>query len=170
MRAVTLIAHSAVTIVRGPGHKPLIDRLMEKVEIPDAMDGCWIWTGAQSGREGARYGRIFAGRRTTAGHPRGEPAHRVSYELAVGPIPDGLEIDHVCRVTLCVNPDHLEPVTRLENQRRGNAPMQAQRKQTHCKRGHALDDANTYVWGGMRRCRTCQADDARRYRETKRAA
>lgn len=152
---------------RGPGRKSLIDRIMEKISLPAEPDGCWIWTGAQAGRQGARYGRVFAGNRTAAGHPRPEQAHRVIYECCVGKIPDGLEIDHVCRVTLCVNPDHLEAVPPLENQRRGNSPMQAQRKQTRCKRGHLLDEENTYVWHGMRRCRACQADDARRYRAKK---
>ena len=151
---------SACLVTRGD----VTDRLMRKVALSDDPDGCWIWTGAQSGREGARYGRIWAGRRSPAGHPCADQAHRVSYEIAVGPIPDDLEIDHLCRVGLCVNPDHLEPVTRLENQRRGNAPMQEQRKQTHCKRGHEFNEENTYVWHGMRRCRKCQADDSRRYR------
>lgn len=144
----------------------VVDRSMAKIELPAEPEGCWcwIWTGAAGGREGARYGRIFAGRRTDAGHPAAEQAHRIAYQLAIGPIPEGMEIDHLCRVTLCVNPDHLEAVTPLENQRRGSAPMQAQRKQTHCKRGHAFTPENTYSWRGMRRCRKCQADDARRYR------
>src|SRR5262245_52986199 len=120
---------------------------MAKVELPDDLEGgCWLWRGATAGRPGAKYGRFFAGRRTAAGHPAAEKAHRVAYHLAGGVIEEGMELDHLCRVTLCVNPTHLEPVTRLENQRRGNAPMQAQRRQTHCKRGHLLDEENTYVW------------------------
>lgn len=69
---------------------------------------CWIWQGAD---DGGRYGRIFDRGQTRS-------AHRVSYERRVGPIPDGLEIDHLCRVKMCINPAHLEPVTPLENQRR----------------------------------------------------
>ncbi len=149
--------------------RPLLDRFMEKVELPSGLDGCWMWKGATYGREGTKYGTIFTGERNDLGHPLSRGAHRVSYELAVGVIPDGMEIDHLCRVTLCVNPDHLEPVTRLENQRRGFSPMQAQRKQTHCKRNHPLDEQNTYIWHGMRRCRICQAADARRYRAAKAA-
>lgn len=158
---------TACLVTRG---NALEERFMAKVVIPANPDGCWIWTGAEAGRQGARYGRIWAGRRSAAGHPCAEQAHRVSYELFVGPIPEGLELDHKCRTTLCVNPKHLEPVTYLENQRRGFAPMQAQRLQTHCKRDHPFNDQNTYTWRGTRRCRVCQADDSRRYRERKRVA
>lgn len=150
---------SAIIVTRGD-HEA---RFWSKVEVDES--GCWRWTGARA----HGYGRFWAGRRSAAGHPSAEMAHRFAYELLVGQIPDGLEIDHLCRNRACVNPAHLEPVTRLINQRRGNAPMQAQRKQTHCKRGHAFDDENTYIWRGMRRCRRCQAADARRYRSKARA-
>lgn len=147
----------------------LRDRLVAKI-APAAPDECWLWTGATAGRPGARYGRIYAGERTEAGNPRGAQAHRVAYELFVGPIPKGLEIDHLCRTTLCVNPAHLEPVTYKENQRRGNSPMANQARQTHCKRGHALDETNTYVWHNLRRCRRCNADAQAAIRAERRAA
>lgn len=80
--------------------------------------------------------------------------HRIAYELLVGPIPDGLQLDHLCRVRNCVNPDHLEPVTGQENMRRGYFGTK-----THCPNGHAYDEANTYIFsntrGRHRQCRTC---------------
>lgn len=88
-------------------------------------------------------------------------AHRVGYELYVGKIPDGLMLDHLCRNRCCVNPKHLEPVTNLENVRRGIA---AQRNReirlamTHCKRGHPLSGDNLYInpGSGQRVCRSCR--------------
>lgn len=103
----------------------------------EVQTGCWIWIGAVD-RYG--YGRIH----------HGKHAHRVFYEQRVGPIPDGLQLDHLCRATLCVNPDHLEPVTAAENQRRRYAI------QTHCHRGHSLlDEANVRRRGAFRVCRAC---------------
>lgn len=82
-------------------------------------------------------------------------AHRVAYELTRGPIPAGMEIDHLCRVRSCVNPDHLEAVTRGENLRRGRGKTGAQ---THCKRGHELTPENTYRYVNRRGyvCRHCR--------------
>lgn len=88
-------------------YPPTIDRLLSKC-IPEPNSGCWLWIGAM--HEGG-YGRVRY-------HNRTLPAHRVSYMVHVGPIPGGLVIDHKCRVRCCVNPDHLEPVTRKENMRR----------------------------------------------------
>lgn len=87
-------------------------RFMLKVVEND--DGCWLWTGATSGTD-RKYGRYCP---EPTASTKLEMAHRVSYELFVGPIPEGLTIDHLCRVTLCVNPEHLEPVPLQENLRR----------------------------------------------------
>lgn len=112
---------------------------------------CLIWTGAVQSRG---YGSVGIGGGKTG------LAHRVSYELNVGPIPDGLQIDHVkargCRSRLCINPAHLEPVTPRENVHRAGHG-----EQTHCKRGHPLSGPNLIVKKrGARRparnCRTCQ--------------
>lgn len=92
------------------------------------------------------YGRVRHGSRMRS-------AHRVAYELHVGPIPDGLEIDHLCRNRACVNPLHLEPVTHLENVRRTPRPPKER-----CTRGHVLGGPNLLTWGqdGKRTCRTCR--------------
>jgi hypothetical protein len=127
---------------------PLMTRFWAKVE---KTDGCWLWTGALDGNG---YGQITSGRRGS-GHL---PAHRVAYEFLVGPIPDGMELDHVwergCRSTACVNPAHLEPVTHRENVLRGNSPMAQQARQTHCKHGHEFTAENTAFYGNDRHCLT----------------
>jgi hypothetical protein len=82
-------------------------------------------------------------------------AHRAAYEEQHGPIPDGLELDHLCRVRSCVNPEHLEPVTHAENMRR------SARLITHCPHGHFYDEANTSYNGTARRCRTCKNERER---------
>jgi hypothetical protein len=85
----------------------------------DASGDCWEWTG-YTDQDG--YGRVGVGRRVDQ---RTIPAHRYAWELMVGPIPEGLEIDHLCFNRPCVNPDHLEPVTHTENMRRRHLAMMA---------------------------------------------
>jgi hypothetical protein len=96
--------------VRGFPRRPIEDRLWERVAVDDDS-GCWLWMGRV---DDWGYGRISAG----GGKGRELRVHRVAYELLVGPIPDGLVIDHLCLVKRCVYPDHLEPVTSEENSRR----------------------------------------------------
>jgi hypothetical protein len=112
----------------------------------DRDDECWLWT-ASVGNHG--YGQFGAAGGVVL-------AHRLAYVLTVGPIPSGLTIDHLCRVTTCVRPAHLEPVTRAENNRRAAATRR------YCPRGHEYTDANTIRNGrGWRYCRTCH-NEARR--------
>jgi len=122
---------------------------------PEPMTGCWLW---MRGTTSNGYGAMaFEG--------RSRLAHRLSYELLVGPVPDGLQIDHLCRTRLCVNPDHLEPVTQRENILRGTAPVVENARRTHCVNGHPFDDANTGParGGRNRRCRACNRDWMRSY-------
>lgn len=118
----------------------------------DAKGDCWEWC-ASVRRDG--YGAFWDGRTM-------RPAHRVAYEMLVGPVPSHLQIDHLCKNRRCVNPDHLEPVTAELNRIRGEygkAAQAAQRNKTHCAQGHPYSGANLYVDPqGNRQCRTCKSD------------
>ena len=130
--------------------------------IPEPMSGCWLWTAALTT---AGYGMI--GTQSDDGEQIEEYAHRVSYRRFKGPIPDGLAIDHKCRVRCCVNPDHLEVVTIGENVRRGLTGV-LWVKPTHCKRGHEYNESNSglYLHRGRieRICRACARE---KYHENK---
>jgi hypothetical protein len=134
-----------------------MDRFIEKTEITES--GCIVWTG---GTNGVGYGSFYVGKVYPGEHGRGY-AHRWSYETFVGPIPDGLHLDHLCRNRSCVNPDHLEPVTIRENLLRGVGPSAKHAKKTHCPQGHPYAGDNLYVHPtkGMRFCRTCGRERAR---------
>ena len=133
----------------------LLERLLRKVVIGEPSDHrpdlgpCWLWTGATAKGHGHmwRNGRL-------------EYVHRISYELHTGePIPDGLQLDHLCRVRNCLRPTHVEPVTGAENTRRGNAGKHSNRPnalKTHCPQGHEYTPENTYTCRrGMRSCIRC---------------
>lgn len=132
-------------------------RFWSKVE---KTGGCWLWT---ANKFVGGYGSF---RPTGSRGASPVRAHRWAYEHIVGPIPTGYQIDHLCRVRHCVNPEHLEPVTQAENIRRGIAGFVAgarQRAKTHCPQGHPYDSANTYVLGRRRVCRLCHRNNQRRY-------
>jgi hypothetical protein len=139
-----------------PVTRPIIDRLMAKLSFER---GCWIFRGALT----KGYGAIGGGGRH--GGPR--YAHRVAYEELVGPIPDGLHIDHLCREPRCCNPMHLEPVPHGENILRGNTWAAKNAAKTHCVNGHAFDEANTDIWHGQRKCKQCNRDRQRGYYRAK---
>ena len=125
-----------------------IESVLAKVGDPDS-NGCWPWLGYVNR---AGYGVTS----TVRGGRRG--AYRVVWEILVGEIPAGLDVDHLCRNPICVNPGHLEPVTHAENVRRG-----ARARDTGiCRRGHPFDEQNTYRSPeGWRACRACRRELAR---------
>lgn len=127
-----------------------LDRLVKNIE---PAGDCWHWTShiAENG-----YGKTGRGW-----------AHRLVYEELVGPIPEGLDLDHLCRVRRCVNPDHLEPVTRSVNLSRSPLMGNGNKPKPECKRGHVRTDENTYQRpnGNSRECRICMRDSERRRKE-----
>ena len=135
-----------------------LTRFMEKVI---ETDDCWLWDAA-IGRNGYATFK-FEGRM--------QSAHRTSYRHFVGPIPEGLQLDHLCSVRWCVNPRHMEPVTQKENIMRGHGFAAINAAKTHCPRGHPYDAKNTYL-GRLRsntlarHCRECHRMTERdRYRQ-----
>ena len=124
--------------------------------------GCWVWQLALSE---SGYGRIWVGDKALR-------PHRFAYEIVKGPIPEELELDHLCRLRACINPNHLEAVTHLENMRRGEAPPPPRYAlRAYCKRGHAFTKANTYITPtrSARGCRACNRVAVARYAARKRA-
>lgn len=112
------------------------ERFWSKV---DKSGECWLWT---AGKTGGGYGHF---------HPAADGpvrAHRLAYEMVIGPIPEGMQLDHLCRVRHCVNPAHLEPVTNRENALRGMAPSIIARRTGKCSNGHQRNDLS-------KRCPIC---------------
>lgn len=123
-----------------PKKRGVQERFWEKVE---KTDSCWIWKG---GLMGGGYGKW-----------ENSNAHRFAYKTLVGDIPEGLQLDHLCRNRQCVNPKHLEPVTAKVNTLRGESPSAKQARQTHCKRGHEFTEENTYwTTPTAKNCRACK--------------
>lgn len=146
---------------------PVLERIATRCNEND--NGCWIYTG---GRNDAGYGVISINRRP-------HYAHRITYEGYITTIPDGLELDHLCRVRACCNPWHLEPVTHAVNMARGHFNNSYQARLTQCPAGHPYDKANTYLYpdGRHRACRACrrkhwakQAAQRKRQRQLQREA
>lgn len=129
---------------------PITDRFMAKVS-PEPMSGCWLWLGVI---DASGYGRFGIGSHAD-GSNRMAQAHRVAYELFRGAIPDGMELDHLCRLECCVNPAHLEPVTHRVNCLRGTGQGAINATKTHCLRGHEFTPENTIINQGKRYCREC---------------
>ena len=125
------------------GDPRLPARFWAKIQVLE--NGCWEWTayrfwhGYAAFRWGGKKGTVVYG-------------HRFAYQMLVGPIPVGLECDHLCRNKGCVNPAHIEPVTRSENMRRVDWPN---RHKQQCPWGHPYSEANTYIWHRRRHCRAC---------------
>lgn len=130
-----------------------LEQLLEKSTYRDPNSGCWVWTGSVcvDGYGKARNSHL----------PKETLAHRMSWHIRYGEIPAGTEIDHLCKVRCCVNPDHLQAVPHSENVRRGDYKTNHRNRiKTHCKRGHVLDGENllveTYDGIRMRKCRECR--------------
>jgi len=134
---------------RGDMPSTLKDYFIERI---DKTETCWLWTGPRQETDG--YGRFtYAGERGYA--------HRLAYELFIGPIPESLVIDHLCRTPLCCNPEHLEPVTDKVNVARGESPPARAMRYMQCKRGHPYTPENTMTKTDKRgtvahECRTCR--------------
>lgn len=123
------------------------------------LDDCWLFAKSLSPKG---YGLIYKN------NDPSQYAHRVMYENMVGPIPEGFVTDHLCRITRCINPDHLEPVTPKENLYRGFAPSSLNRFKTHCPFGHPLSGDNLYIQKSkngkvQRRCKGCMYPRMRKY-------
>jgi hypothetical protein len=135
----------------------LMDRFWAKVE-PEPNSGCWLWTGAIGG---GGYGHFRLGRIVRA-------SHRIAYEAMRGQHAAGLELDHLCRVTTCVNPWHLEAVTHKVNMHRSISPVAQQRLKTACPLGHPYDYVGPNGKNVARRCYRCRLEtnkiNKRRYR------
>lgn len=155
-RRLGLVRGEPLRFVRGHNSRaqqPIKDRLLARIDVDDTT-GCWVWR--RPGLNG--YGRLSVDGVELL-------AHRLSYETFVGAIPDGLQLDHLCRNRACIRPDHLEPVAQQVNVRRG-----ADAK-THCPAGHPRDDEHTYVRRdrpGYRQCRTCSNENRRAARARRR--
>lgn len=142
-----------------PNRKPKpapVERFWARVA---KTEGCWLWTGYVSNTGHAKIkvnGKMVA-------------THRFAYELLVGPIPEGMVLDHICRTPACVNPAHLEPVTQSVNAKRGRG-CTVNSEKTHCPQGHPYDETNTYrdPRRGARICRTCARNNMRGYRAAER--
>lgn len=153
---------------RGPKAQPIGPRLLANMVVDES--GCWLWQGYTQDNG---YGYISGGRRAAR-----LLVHRASYEAFIGPIPDGLQVDHTCHNPencppgpscmhrRCVNPEHLEAVTPGVNTLRSGGPSAVNARRTHCTHDHPFTDENTYVApGGGRRCKVCATADARAVRE-----
>lgn len=146
----------------------IMERFWLKVDkngpIPESrpeLGPCWIWIGS---RQGKGYGTFRIGSRTD-GSRRSVLAHKFLFETIHGAVPTGLELDHLCRVRACVNPDHLEAVGHNVNVQRGDSPAQLrawQAAKTHCPHGHPYSGTNLYFAPGTahRQCRACRSKNS----------
>ena len=146
------------SLVQGRSITSAEERFWKKVDRSGGADACWPWRGGYASNGYGSFTPV-----------KGLPpvrTHRFAYEMAKGPIPAGLVIDHLCRNKACVNPEHLEAVPQGENIRRGSGPRITRARhatKTHCIRGHAFTPDNTYIKpNGSRACKACKAASSRR--------
>ena len=139
--------------------RPAVRRFIEKIFVVHPT-GCWLWQAKLHYKGYAKF-RNDAGKKVFA--------HRWAYEWFRDPIPEGLQIDHLCRTRECVNPWHMEPVTHMENHLRGN--INQNKHKTHCDHGHPLTGDNLHIVKktGERRCLECNRRQCREYYWRKKA-
>jgi hypothetical protein len=140
-------------------HPPAEERFWAKVDkngpvVKSELGPCWLWT---AGTTDGGYGKFNPTARRTV------LAHRFSYELEIGPIPDGLTLDHLCRNRPCVRASHLEPTTQRVNILRGEGVAAINAAKTHCDNGHEFTEANTRYTSTQRVCRICARETVRRW-------
>ena len=125
-----------------------VDKHGPVCEYAPELGACWLWKPATTP---SGYGRFWSGVKNVS-------AHRWAYKAEYGLIPEGLEIDHLCRTRNCVRAAHLEAVTHLVNTLRGEAPSALNAVKTHCAQGHEFSLWNTYVYpdGRARLCKICR--------------
>ena len=132
---------------------PIKQRFLSKVDFSSSPIGCWIWKGSFGGFDpngNHAYGRFWFMEKNVM-------AHKFSYEF-IGDkiIPEGFQVDHLCKNQICVNPNHLQAVSQKENSNRSNNPMGINSRRTECIRGHPLSGINLYIAkNGTRKCKTC---------------
>lgn len=147
--------HLADALKKEKRRPSLIDIRQRFLNKVIKTDHCWLWSAK---KEKAGYGRFAIREREFA-------AHRVSYQLFVGDIPNGLTIDHQCNNPSCVRPSHLKPMTMRDNLLRGNTFQAENAKKTHCMRGHLFSKENTYISpNGNRSCKKCRKAIKARYK------
>ncbi len=132
----------------------LPDRIFDKIHF-EPNTGCWLWMAAKTS---SGYGNTWV-------NGRNRLAHRYVYEFLVGPIPNGLVLDHLCRVRACCNPQHLHTVTQRTNALENSVGVTARNAvATHCAHGHPFDERNTYHHHGRRCCRRCNMESVYAYK------
>lgn len=147
-----------------PGPKPqIVEARFDKQWIPEPNSGCWLWIGAL---DAYGYGAFAI---KIDGKWGMRKAHRIAYERFVGPIPDNLEPDHLCRTKCCINPSHLDPVSGRVNTLRSDGVTAKNSRKTHCNEGHAFDGSNLGFKIDQRGrkhryCKQCNHDDGMRRR------
>jgi len=142
-------------------------RLVGRVKFPDGVSGCWIWQGSTTGHHTTETKRARPFYGCLVVNKKCVKSHRFFYEQMKGPIPDGLVLDHLCSTTLCVNPDHLEPVTSQENVRRYFAGISQKPygvwRSLFCRNGHRRTTETIKILSNGRiRCRVCIREKVKR--------